>query len=240
MKPSAVIQCRRCQRYSHTAGQCAHRYRCAKCITEHEPGCCPRNTNPTISLGCINCHEAKIECEPHSANDIRNCPFFQRIDRGRKTPKLKEGTTITDTATTTVATELIENESADNKTKRLAGSRVRKQEKTLKPTNEIGQDNNIIIQNTPANNPYLKVGKKAGGSGGGQKRKQSRNDPPKDSTDTGEARKNSSGKIAPGISSKHQNGIANISPNQLANLIQGLQTALAALSAIGSDADNDN
>lgn len=35
-----IVQCRRCQRYGHSATNCNMQYRCVKCLTQHLPGEC--------------------------------------------------------------------------------------------------------------------------------------------------------------------------------------------------------
>lgn len=90
MKPSAVIQCRRCQRFAHTASNCAHNYRCVQCVTEHGPGCCPRNTNKKIILRCVNCKANGFAYDGHTANDVDNCPYYTKltaIKNAANTPK---------------------------------------------------------------------------------------------------------------------------------------------------------
>lgn len=76
MKSSKVIQCKRCQRFSHTASQCFFNYRCVQCVNLHDPGCCPRGNNKKLALGCINCQENGFNHNGHTANDFKNCKFF--------------------------------------------------------------------------------------------------------------------------------------------------------------------
>lgn len=76
MKSSKVIQCKRCQRFSHTASQCFFNYRCVQCVNSHNPGCCPRGNNKKLALGCINCQENGFNHNGHTANDFKNCQFF--------------------------------------------------------------------------------------------------------------------------------------------------------------------
>lgn len=86
MKPSAVIQCHRCQRFAHTATLCGHRFRCVKCTTDHNPGECPRTTDERVPLGCINCATAGLP-QDHSANDLRNCGFYAKIEAAKTKTK---------------------------------------------------------------------------------------------------------------------------------------------------------
>lgn len=76
MKPSNVIQCHNCQRYDHTASNCAFKYRCVQCVGAHLPANCLRNANKSLPIGCINCHSAKLDFTGHTANDHRNCHYF--------------------------------------------------------------------------------------------------------------------------------------------------------------------
>lgn len=76
MKKSGVIQCHRCQRLHHTTGQCNFNYRCVQCTSPHIRGECPRLTNPNLPIGCVNCAEAKLDFKNHTANDLRNCKYY--------------------------------------------------------------------------------------------------------------------------------------------------------------------
>lgn len=73
MRKPTITQCRRCQRFNHSASNCTLPYRCVKCINKHNPGECPldKNTNRTKPT-CINC---KGE---HTANNARLCPAFKK------------------------------------------------------------------------------------------------------------------------------------------------------------------
>lgn len=81
MKPSRIIQCHRCQRYSHTAAGCSHKYRCVQCIQAHEPGHCPRLVNKNLPLGCVNCAVAELSHAGHTANDFLHCAYFNKINK---------------------------------------------------------------------------------------------------------------------------------------------------------------
>lgn len=83
MKPSAVIQCHRCQRFAHTAANCSHKYRCVQCVTDHGPGQCSRIANKNIALGCINCKDAGLPHDGHTANDYPHCGFFKKRDANK-------------------------------------------------------------------------------------------------------------------------------------------------------------
>lgn len=79
MKKSSVVQCRRCQRLHHVAGQCNFTYRCVQCTTGHAWGECPRAGNPNLPLGCVNCLDANLNSNDHTANDLVNCNFFKKL-----------------------------------------------------------------------------------------------------------------------------------------------------------------
>lgn len=77
MKRSSNIQCHRCQRFQHTAGQCHFKYRCVQCISVHDPGMCPRKSNKNLPLGCVNCYGANLpNYVGHSANNLQECQFY--------------------------------------------------------------------------------------------------------------------------------------------------------------------
>lgn len=92
MKKSSTIQCRKCQRYNHTTGQCNFEYRCVQCIENHQPGSCPRAENRAIPIGCINCHDNKLNHLEHTANDLKNCLYFQKIDESKSSKGTKRQT----------------------------------------------------------------------------------------------------------------------------------------------------
>lgn len=73
---SKVMQCKNCQRFQHTASQCNFQYRCVQCITKHQQGICPRKMNKKLPLGCVNCHEAKLDHAGHTANNLQECSFL--------------------------------------------------------------------------------------------------------------------------------------------------------------------
>jgi hypothetical protein len=77
-------QCRRCQRFGHSANNCALSYRCVKCTETHEPGCCKRTTREGLP-SCINCG-----VEGHASNST-SCPayikYVKDIDAKKKKPQ---------------------------------------------------------------------------------------------------------------------------------------------------------
>lgn len=67
-KPS---QCKRCQRFGHSAVNCGRPYRCVKCTDNHEPGQCKRlKENQDSNPGCVNCNTLG-----HTSNSP-TCPHF--------------------------------------------------------------------------------------------------------------------------------------------------------------------
>lgn len=72
LRKPKIIQCRRCQRFNHSASNCSLPYRCVKCTDKHEPGQCKSGTKNKFKPKCVNCQGN------HTANDATNCPSFKR------------------------------------------------------------------------------------------------------------------------------------------------------------------
>lgn len=85
MKNSKVVQCRRCQRFAHTATNCSFSYRCVQCTEKHLPNQCPRKSNPKLPLGCVNCLSAKLPHDGHTANDYYHCEYYKKISNRTQT-----------------------------------------------------------------------------------------------------------------------------------------------------------
>lgn len=130
MKKSGVAQCKRCQRFLHTASSCSHSYRCVQCVAKHQPGQCPRANNGNLPLACINCKEAGLNAMGHTANDLTHCQYYLQNYQ----QKGKKNTTTTNTPRENVADP------------QLAGT-------TSKATHTT--QSNDIIHNTVANEPTL-------------------------------------------------------------------------------------
>lgn len=145
MKKSAIIQCYRCQRFSHTAGQCAFKYRCVQCIDSHAPGSCPRKNNNKIPVRCINCHTAGIKNDNHSANNLGCCEFFkdnhQQLhqkftangDRKTKSSVKVSNTQQKSTKTShqsSNANDIFDNARANNPTANSTGNKNKKKKKS--------------------------------------------------------------------------------------------------------------
>lgn len=76
-KKSSIIQCRRCQRFLHTANACAYDYRCVQCNQKHTAGDCPRSSNKQLPLECCNCSSIGHRQVGHSANNLVACYYFK-------------------------------------------------------------------------------------------------------------------------------------------------------------------
>lgn len=90
LRKPKVIQCKRCQRFNHSASNCNLPYRCVKCTNEHEPGQCKfDNETNKFKPTCVNCQGN------HTANDGKNCPIFQKViaNRNKGTKNTKENNT---------------------------------------------------------------------------------------------------------------------------------------------------
>lgn len=83
-----LTQCFRCQLFGHTASNCGRDYRCVKCLDNHQPGECNRQSkNQEGTPRCVNCQGE------HTANS-HVCPHFQtyaeKVKRQRTTRKVLE------------------------------------------------------------------------------------------------------------------------------------------------------
>lgn len=94
MNKSSTIQCHRCQRLHHTTGQCNFAYRCVQCTSPHTYGNCPRANNRNLPIGCVNCHDAKLNSKDHTANDLKNCNYFKKTCEQQQQQKFKQQQTI--------------------------------------------------------------------------------------------------------------------------------------------------
>lgn len=140
MKPSKVIQCRRCQRYSHTATMCAHEYRCVQCVDSHQPGCCPRATNKSIPISCCNCKAAGLDFVGHTANDNQNCNFYAKVNTGKT--NTTNGTITNRSAPVPRKNDIIESVRANGPTQRNAPTTKKKKKKKNKNNNTNINNNN--------------------------------------------------------------------------------------------------
>lgn len=84
MRKPKVIQCRRCQRFNHSASNCCLPFRCVKCTDTHEPGQCPSTKlKNKFKPKCVNCNGN------HTANDATNCDVFKKVIASKKSKKQK-------------------------------------------------------------------------------------------------------------------------------------------------------
>lgn len=99
MRKPPITQCRRCQRFNHSASNCTLQYRCVKCPDTHEPGKCPmdQSDNKTKPY-CVNC---KGE---HTANNAKLCSAFQKEMAIRAAKKEKKNKNKPNSSTTTAKT----------------------------------------------------------------------------------------------------------------------------------------
>lgn len=82
LRKPKVIQCKRCQRFNHSASNCSLPYRCVKCTDNHEPGKCTSQTKKNkFKPKCVNCQG------DHTANDAANCPAFKKVIELRESKK---------------------------------------------------------------------------------------------------------------------------------------------------------
>lgn len=88
LRKPKVIQCRRCQRFNHSASNCSLPYRCVKCTETHEPGKCNNAMKKNkFKPKCVNCKG------DHTANDTTNCEVFKKAIAA-KTNKQKPQKTV--------------------------------------------------------------------------------------------------------------------------------------------------
>jgi hypothetical protein len=78
-------QCRKCQRWGHSAIGCGYNYRCVKCSDIHEVGKCPRTTRDGLP-SCVNCGGE------HTANH-RGCKVFKVFESKVVVQKAKQAKT---------------------------------------------------------------------------------------------------------------------------------------------------
>lgn len=62
IKKDMGTQCRKCQRFGHSATNCGLEYRCVKCIHRHSPGDCPlEDDQPAVCVNCNGNHPASYK-----------------------------------------------------------------------------------------------------------------------------------------------------------------------------------
>lgn len=82
-----VAQCKKCQQFLHAAHNCERKYRCVKCIEDHEPGKCPRTDPKEGKPQCVNCRG------DHPAS-YKGCPVHKAVLKTKK-EKLQQQTPTT-------------------------------------------------------------------------------------------------------------------------------------------------
>lgn len=104
LRKPKVIQCRRCQRFHHSASNCNLPYRCVKCTDSHEPGKCSSTTKKNkFKPKCVNCNGN------HTANDAANCEVFKKViasKEDKKKPPIKVNMKSSMRSTETYAAKL--------------------------------------------------------------------------------------------------------------------------------------
>lgn len=87
LRKPKVIQCKRCQRFHHSASNCSLPYRCVKCTNSHEPGkCLSESKGNKFKPKCVNCQGN------HTANDASNCPAFKKAIELKDSKQKKSST----------------------------------------------------------------------------------------------------------------------------------------------------
>ncbi|XP_011304618.1 nucleic-acid-binding protein from mobile element jockey-like [Fopius arisanus] len=72
LRKNTLFQCKKCQRFGHSSGNCSMSFRCVKCSLGHEPGNCSIDKNSDRNtLKCANC-----DSTGHPAN-YKGCPFYK-------------------------------------------------------------------------------------------------------------------------------------------------------------------
>lgn len=134
LRKPKVIQCRRCQRFNHSASNCMLPYRCVKCTDDHEPGKCKSVTNKNkFKPKCVNCQGN------HTANDAANCDAFKKAIE-LKTSKTKK-----------VSNKQTNKQTSNSSTKSYATIAKPKQQKvndreTVNINNFINTQNNMLSE----------------------------------------------------------------------------------------------
>lgn len=132
LRKPKVIQCRRCQRFDHSASNCNLPYRCVKCTERHEPGKCKCDSkNNKFKPKCVNCNGN------HTANDAKNCEIFKKAIENRANKKAQQ------TKQTNTKSEMIK---SSLKTSQSYADRV-KTNKQKKTSNSDNTNLNMFIDN---------------------------------------------------------------------------------------------
>lgn len=101
-KPNKQLQCHNCQRYQHSARQCGYVYRCVQCTNNHGPFQCPRISNKSIPVSCVNCIAAGLDHMGHTANNLRECKFYAEFLKNQDKRKTAENASISNKTSTSI------------------------------------------------------------------------------------------------------------------------------------------
>lgn len=160
MKNSKIVQCRRCQRYAHTARQCSFQYRCVQCIETHEPGKCPRMVNSRLPIACINCASEKLNHRSHTANDYQKCEFFKKFQNPNNSNSKKAGSKETapkQTQPNFISQPVVETTARTKNPAKLSKKKqmqlIRKYRSGSTNVNKSGGSNSKGSQKCDSNNP---------------------------------------------------------------------------------------
>lgn len=91
-KRSKPTQCKRCQAWGHAANNCGRKYRCVKCLEQHEPGQCSRKSKVVGQPSCVNCGEIG-----HPSNSPECESFKKYISKVYKQKREQQPRTFTST-----------------------------------------------------------------------------------------------------------------------------------------------
>lgn len=134
LKKQTVIQCKRCQRFDHSAGNCSLPYRCVKCTNNHAPGECPMNLSENTSKPkCINCNGE------HAANNASACPKFKKAIETKKKNQANNESTVSRIA------------------KNITSNKPISYASSLKQTNSKSKKNNSANKNNAKINSNISV-----------------------------------------------------------------------------------
>lgn len=146
LKKQSVLQCKRCQRFNHSANNCTLPYRCVKCLNEHEPYKCPINElNNAVKPRCVNC---KGE---HPANNAKKCPIFQKqieISNSKKSNEKSAEQIASKYPTKKPATHTTSSNTTKPKTN--ASNRTASANNSSDKNNEISEIIKMMSENTKA------------------------------------------------------------------------------------------
>jgi hypothetical protein len=77
-------QCKRCQSWGHAASNCNRKYRCVKCLEDHEPNQCKRtkeDIKKKMPPSCVNCGKVGHLSSSYDCQSFKN--YDEKIQRRR-------------------------------------------------------------------------------------------------------------------------------------------------------------